>query len=158
MKIGEKAFFYHSSCSSPGIYGLMSIIGDPYPDPLSLDPKSEYFDKKATVEKNPWTSIDVRFEAEYKKPLLLNNIKDLPLGPCPLTARGNRLSVIPITEEQVNILLAELERTNNATMSDSDLQNPPATSFTQEKKKRSKKRPIEETNNQFDQFANHEEL
>jgi predicted RNA-binding protein with PUA-like domain len=103
MKVGERAFFYHSSCPQPGIYGTMTIAKTFYPDPLALDKKSHYYDHKATEENNPWVSVDVAIEQKYDKPLLLDRIRELSLGPCPLTARGNRLSIIPLTEEQVRI-------------------------------------------------------
>ena len=33
MAPGDLAFFYHSSCKNVGIYGLMQIVSNPYPDP-----------------------------------------------------------------------------------------------------------------------------
>ncbi len=113
MKEGDQAFFYHSSCAQPGIYGLMSICKEAYPDPLAVDPQSEYCDKKAlSTGNNPWTSVDVKFEKEFEKPLLLPAIRELPLGECRLTARGNRLSIIPLTIDQMLLLLDELEKIN----------------------------------------------
>lgn len=38
MKKGELAFFYHSNCSEPGIYGTMEIVQEHSPDCVSLHP------------------------------------------------------------------------------------------------------------------------
>ncbi len=112
MKDGDHAFLYHSSCKSPGIYGLMRIAGSAHPDGKALDKSSKYHDSKATAEANPWSAVDVQFVAEFTVPLLLPDIKSLELGPCPLTARGNRLWVIPLTEAQFELLNSELQRLN----------------------------------------------
>jgi predicted RNA-binding protein with PUA-like domain len=104
MKAGEKLFFYHSNCKEPGIYGIMTVAKEAYPDPTAIDSSSKYYDPKSSEEKNRWTSIDVKFGVKYENPLLLNNLKNLPLGTCPLTAKGNRLSVFPLTDEQVKLI------------------------------------------------------
>ena len=39
MSIGDMAFFYHSNCDMPGIYGLMSINSKAYPDHTAFDKK-----------------------------------------------------------------------------------------------------------------------
>ena len=113
MQDGDSAFLYHSSCKAPGIYGTMQIVGCAYPDNKALDIKSKYFDKKASLESNPWSGIDVQFQSQLSTPLLLPDIKALDLGACPLTARGNRLSVIPLTQEQFEMLSSEIAKTNS---------------------------------------------
>lgn len=115
MTVGEKMFFYHSTCAEPGIYGSMIVHKASYPDPTARDPKSKYYDAKTTDEKNPWVALDVKIDQVYENPLLLSRIKELPLGECRLTAKGNRLSIIPITAEQKEILEAEIRKTNNLT-------------------------------------------
>jgi predicted RNA-binding protein with PUA-like domain len=113
MKEGDVAFFYHSCCKVVGIYGAMTIVSpESYPDPTAVDPKSEYFDKRIKDDKNPWVSVKVAFRERYNVPLPLPKIQELPLGPCPLTARGNRLSVIPLTEKQYDIIKRELDILN----------------------------------------------
>jgi hypothetical protein len=51
----------------------------------------------------------------------LPEIKALPLGECRLTAKGNRLSVIPITAEQFNIIEEEIKKTNAAASPPADI-------------------------------------
>jgi hypothetical protein len=38
MKSGDRAFFYHSSCKVPGIYGVVDIVEAAIPDPAARDP------------------------------------------------------------------------------------------------------------------------
>lgn len=61
MRAGDLFFFYHSSCPQPGIAGIARIAGEIYPDPTALDPDSHYHDPKASIEKNPWSALDVEF-------------------------------------------------------------------------------------------------
>ncbi len=48
MNEGDRFFFYHSSCATPGIAGIGSIVRAAYPDPTAVDPESPYFAAKAT--------------------------------------------------------------------------------------------------------------
>src|SRR2546425_320196 len=47
MRVGDKVFFYHSSCPEPGIAGIAEVASMPYPDASQFDPKSPYFDETA---------------------------------------------------------------------------------------------------------------
>jgi predicted RNA-binding protein with PUA-like domain len=110
MREDDCVFFYHSSCKQPGIYGSMRVASKAMVDPTAFDKSSPYFDPKSLSVDNPkWFGIDVEFQKEYLRPLLLPRIKELDLGPCPLTARGNRLSIIPLTNEQYHLLEDELD-------------------------------------------------
>ena len=44
MQIGDKVFFYHSSCPEPGIAGIAQVSSAAYPDASQFDRKSPYFD------------------------------------------------------------------------------------------------------------------
>ena len=112
MKPGEQAFFYHSSCKSIGIVGLMEIAGTHYEDPLAVNNKSPYFDKKALIN-NPWSAIDVRFKQRFTNILSLDTLKKLAnndqrLANLVLLKKGNRLSVMPITDEQWQCIMENI--------------------------------------------------
>jgi predicted RNA-binding protein with PUA-like domain len=47
MGAGDTAYFYHSSCKQPGIYGRMTISTTHYEDPTAVDPASPYFYTKS---------------------------------------------------------------------------------------------------------------
>lgn len=113
MKDGDLSFLYHSSCKAPGIYGMMKIVGESIPDKLAIDKTSKYYDPKATTDVNPWSSIVVEFVEAYEKPLLLPEIRELKdLGQCPLTTRGSRLSIMPLTLAQFEIFKNALSSIN----------------------------------------------
>src|SRR3546814_7163405 len=73
MKEGDQAFFYHSSCKVPGIYGLMTIASNAYPDPTQFDPKSDHYDPKSKQEEPRWLLVDVHFERKLKVPITLRS-------------------------------------------------------------------------------------
>lgn len=54
MRIGDLVFFYHSNATPSGIAGIMEVFKESHPDPTQFDPKSEYYDPKATREKPIW--------------------------------------------------------------------------------------------------------
>lgn len=47
MKAGDMAFFYHSSCDTPGIVGIVEIVREGYPDFTAFDPAHEHYDPKS---------------------------------------------------------------------------------------------------------------
>jgi predicted RNA-binding protein with PUA-like domain len=97
MRLHDHAFFYHSNCKEPGIYGVMQIINTAYPDPSALNPESPYFDPKSSPEKPRWFMVNVKLISIWPQPLLLAQLKKYAaLNDCPLLRRGNRLSVMPI--------------------------------------------------------------
>ena len=107
MRPGDLFFFYHSSCPRPGIAGIARIVGEVYPDPTALDPLSHYHDAKASAEKNPWSALDVAFVEAFDDVLPLPTLKNNPLLlEMPLVQRASRLSVMPVSEQQWQAILA----------------------------------------------------
>ena len=44
MKVGDKAFFYHSNAKPSGIVGIVEIVKEAYPDDTQFDPKDAHYD------------------------------------------------------------------------------------------------------------------
>lgn len=112
MQVGDGILFYHSNTKVPGIVGIARVASAAYPDETQFDPGSDYYDPKATRENPRWFLVDVGFERKLAQVIALDEIKRHAeaLGEgFPLTARGNRLSVFPVTAAQWKHLLA-LER------------------------------------------------
>ncbi|MEI6704863.1 MAG: EVE domain-containing protein, partial [Deltaproteobacteria bacterium] len=61
MSVGDSVFFYHSSCSEPGIAGIAEVCKLAYPDATQFDPTSKYFDPKATSQNPRWFNVEVKF-------------------------------------------------------------------------------------------------
>lgn len=110
MRVGDGVFFYHSNCAVPGIVGIARVASEAYPDPTQFDPESDYFDPKSTPDAPRWQLVDVGFEREFPRTISLAELRTHAeaLGDFPLVARGNRLSVMPVTEDQWNYILTLL--------------------------------------------------
>ena len=97
MRIGDRAFFYHSNCAEPGIVGIMEVASGPYPDHTQFEPDSRYHDPKSDPDNPRWILVDVRFVRKLKRTVTLAEMKLEPgLEGMRLLMRGNRLSVMPV--------------------------------------------------------------
>jgi predicted RNA-binding protein with PUA-like domain len=97
MAVGDLAFFYHSSCAVPGIAGVAEITTPAYPDASQFDPESKYYDPQAKIEQPRWLNVDVKLVKKTRL-MSLTELKQYPeLATMPLLARGNRLSVTPVS-------------------------------------------------------------
>ena len=108
MAIGDKVFFYHSSCKEPGIVGLAHVATQALPDETQFDPTSEYFDPKSTREKPRWVCVDIEVDQEI--PLIgINELRQHEaLNEMKVLQKGNRLSITPVTEEEYNYIVKYL--------------------------------------------------
>ncbi len=101
MKAGDLAFFYHSNCETPGIAGIVKIAREGYPDPTAFDPEDDHYDPKSDPDNPRWYLVDVEFVRKLNRVIPLTELKAEPaLENMPLTRRGNRLSVMPVTEKE----------------------------------------------------------
>ncbi len=106
MNVGDRAFFYHSSCKVPSVVGIMTIVSEAYPDPTQFDPGDKHFDKKSNAEEPRWLLVDVEFERKLKRPITLKELKDHPgLSDFRLNRRGNRLSIFPVDEQHWDLIV-----------------------------------------------------
>ncbi len=107
MKPGDQAFFYHSACEVPGIVGIVKIAGEAYPDPTAFDPEDKHFDPKSDRENPRWFLVDVEFVSKLSRTISLSELKEQDaLADMVLLRRGNRLSVMPVSENDWNTILA----------------------------------------------------
>lgn len=97
MQLGDLAFFYHSSCAQPGIAGIVEICSAPYPDATQFDPASPYFDPKSRLEQPRWQLVDVRLQRKTALLSLDELRQHAALADMRLLARGNRLSITPVS-------------------------------------------------------------
>lgn len=107
MQIGDEILFYHSSCAVPGVAGIAKIRRSAFADPTQFDPGSEYHDPGSKPEDPRWSAVEVEFVRKFKAPLPLELLKTLSeLSELALVKRGNRLSVMPVSEEQWSAVVA----------------------------------------------------
>lgn len=101
MHIGDQVFFYHSNCQPPGIIGIAEVVSAAYPDFTAFDPESEHPDATSTPENPRWFMVDIRFKRKFSKLISLEQLKQYPqLAQMPLLRKGNRLSVMPVSQAE----------------------------------------------------------
>lgn len=87
MRKGEQVFFYHSNIGKE-IVGIMEVKREHYPDPL---------DQRFVL-------VDMTCKKPFKTPVTLAQIKSDPRLENIALIRQSRLSVMPITPEEWQIL------------------------------------------------------
>ena len=100
MSVGDGVLFYHSSCAEPGIAGLARVASTAYPDPTQFDPASPYYDAKSKQEEPRWLLVDVVFEKQCPLIPLAALREHAALADMRVLAKGNRLSITPVTEAE----------------------------------------------------------
>jgi len=106
MEAGDGVLFYHSSCEVPGVAGIAEVAATAYPDPTQFDKKSDYYDAASKREEPRWSLVDVKFKRKLKRVIPLAELKDRDeLEGFALLARGNRLSVLPVSKPQWDFIL-----------------------------------------------------
>jgi predicted RNA-binding protein with PUA-like domain len=110
MRLGDKAFFYHSGCAEPGIVGIVTISKLAYPDETQFDRKSEYFDSAATRDNPRWFNVDVKLERKTRF-LSIKELRRYPeLAAMRVLQKANRLSITPVQPAEWKFILALLDR------------------------------------------------
>ncbi|MCX7896905.1 MAG: EVE domain-containing protein [Rhodocyclaceae bacterium] len=105
MKVGDGVLFYHSSCAEPGIAGIAEVSAPAYPDATQFDPKSRYFDPKATPERPRWFNVEVRFVRKTRL-LSLAELRSYPaLARMRVLQKGNRLSITPVDPAEWDFIM-----------------------------------------------------
>ncbi len=106
MSVSDKVLVYHSNAEPSGVAGLAKIVGKAKPDKTQFDPKSEYFDGKATKDDPRWFCPEVGFVKKFRRLLPLEELRrSKALAGLLLLQRGSRLSVIPVSEKHFKEIL-----------------------------------------------------
>ena len=105
MRIGDRAFFYHSSCPDPGVAGICEVASTAYPDATQFERKSPYFDPKSTADAPRWMNVDVRFVKKMRLVSLAEIRNDARLAGMRILQRGNRLSITPVEAAEWKVVL-----------------------------------------------------
>jgi predicted RNA-binding protein with PUA-like domain len=85
--VGDRAFFHHSSCELPGIYGTMEVVRAGHPE--AVDPR--------------WYQVEVRLLRKFAHPVTLAALREHEQGRLRdliVLRRGNRLSIMPVTARE----------------------------------------------------------
>jgi predicted RNA-binding protein with PUA-like domain len=108
MRRGDLAFFYHSNCPAPAVTGIVEICKEAYPDHTQFERNHEHYDKGSSPSAPRWYMVDVCLKRKLKRPIELAELRKYAgaeLEGLALLKRGNRLSVLPVTEAQWQFIL-----------------------------------------------------
>jgi predicted RNA-binding protein with PUA-like domain len=104
MKEGDLVLFYHSNTKPPHVAGVARVKTEGYPDFTCWDIKSKYYDAKSTQEQPRWIMVDIE-PVRKLQPISLAKLRENPLlEGMPLLAKGQRLSVQPVSEEHFAVV------------------------------------------------------
>jgi predicted RNA-binding protein with PUA-like domain len=106
MKVGDRAFFYHSSADPTGIVGVVEVVRTAYPDPTQFDKSNDMdYDPKSKKDAPTWIQVDVRAVSAFEQIVTLAELRDVKgLEKMVLLQRGSRLSVQPVTAKEWDII------------------------------------------------------
>lgn len=108
MKLGDRAFFYHSSVEPQGIAGICEVVREGYPDPTAPVPAPPGGDDASSPGVPAWFAVDLRAVAQFTRAVTLAEMKSRPQLANMALIRVGRLSVTPVsaTEWEAIIRLA----------------------------------------------------
>lgn len=107
MKRGETAIFYHSNAKPAGAAGVCKVVKTAEPDPTQFDPSSPYFDPRSSPEDPRWDWVTVAPVKKFRHFVSLDELRSIPeLTGSRLLAKGNRLSVLPLTDDEFDAIVA----------------------------------------------------
>ena len=106
MAVGDRVLYYHSNCEVPGVVGVAKVLTPAYPDPTQFDPNDKHYDPTAKRDDPRWSLVDIGFVKKFKRTVSLAELRDhaAALGDFPLIRTGNRLSVMPVTPKQFEVI------------------------------------------------------
>ena len=94
MREGDLCIFYHSNAKPSGAVGVCRIAREAYDDSTSAEP-------------GRWSAVDVAPVSKFEALVSLERLRDLPeLHACTLVRRGNRLSVLPLSETEFEAVVS----------------------------------------------------
>ncbi len=106
MKLGDRVLFYHSSTLILAVVGIAEVASQAYPDPLQFNKRSKYFDQGSKKDNPRWIAVDIKAIERLKNSVTLDTMKsDSELQTMRLIKRGNRLSVMPVSEKEFKRIL-----------------------------------------------------
>ncbi len=110
VKKGDTVLFYHSSCAVPAIVGIAKVVRAAYPDPTQFQPGHKYHDPKSAPDAPRWVAVDVQY-VQHVQPVTRDRLRAHPvLCHMSLLRRGQRLSILPVSDAEWAALSPLLEK------------------------------------------------
>jgi predicted RNA-binding protein with PUA-like domain len=106
MKLGDRAFYYHSNAEPSAIVGICEVVREGYPDHTAFDPSHAYYDADSVRETPTWFMVDVAAIEPLPRPITLPELKATPALAEMALLKVGRLSVVPVTPREWELILA----------------------------------------------------
>lgn len=104
MKRGDGVLYYHSNAAPSAVVGLCTVVREGYPDETAFDASSEYYDSESDPAAPMWYMVDIRADTKLTVPVTLAVIKAHPALSEMALIRVSRLSVVPVTEAEWQLI------------------------------------------------------
>ena len=105
MALGDEVLFYHSNAKPPGVAGTAKVSARAIPDITAQDPKSKYYDAKASPEKPIWHCVEIQYKKKFKKVISLDELREQKsLKDMLLLKKGQRLSIMPVSKKEFDFV------------------------------------------------------
>ncbi len=105
MRVGDRVLFYHSSCLTPGVYGIARVASEPHDDETQFELWGKHYEPRSTRDRALWQCVDVGYISTLEYPITLADIRATPgLETMRILQKGNRLSITPVTDEEWGII------------------------------------------------------
>ena len=101
MAKGDPVLVYHSNADPKAVVGVAEVVREAYPDPTQFDARDDHHDPDSSRDDPRWFQVDVRGVEKLAQPVTLERMKAArELSGMALLQRGNRLSVLPVSEAE----------------------------------------------------------
>ncbi|HKK33469.1 MAG TPA: EVE domain-containing protein [Desulfomicrobiaceae bacterium] len=115
MRIGDEVLFYHSR-TSPGVVGVARVVREAYPDHTAFDENDPHYDPGSDPATPRWYMVDIRLVRMFDHAVSLKTLRGIPeLQAMTLLKKGNRLSVMPVREEEFSLIVDLATQTGQPT-------------------------------------------
>jgi len=105
MRPGDRILFYHSNADPLGVYGIAEVTSTAHPDSKQFENGHHYHDPDSDPGAPRWWCVDVRHVETFDRPVTRDAMKaDAGLADMKVLKRGMRLSVMPVTPEEFEIV------------------------------------------------------
>ena len=116
MQKGDKVLFYHSRSKPPGVAGLAFICKEAQADFTAWDKKSRYYDPKSTKKNPRWFAVTVHFVEAFDRIISIGELRrEKALKNMALLQKGQRLSVLPVTQKEYKHIVQMSRKQNKDT-------------------------------------------
>lgn len=105
MRPGDPILFYHSNADPLGVYGIAEVASEAHPDSKQFEKGHRYHDPGSDPDDPRWWCIDIRHVETFERPVTRDAMKEEPgLADMKLLKRGMRLSVMPVTQAEFEVI------------------------------------------------------